>query len=348
MILRRRLAVVFGFIIVLCAVAAIAWSVLGANRVGSTASTIDLSPSVVVIPTGASAEQIAKILQSAGVISSSKTFLMEVRARGLETRLRPGTYEFTHDEPLESVMNKLVKGLQAGPGKITIPEGLSIDQVSKRLTEQKVADGEEYERLARTPALFKLPTLGGQQLDVQDLEGLLYPSTYYLPPEKKEEALIREQLEAFATATVSLPWQKSSQLGLSPYEILIVASMIEKETALPSERPLVASVIYNRMKKDMRLDIDATVRFALKKWTGALTKSDLAFDSPYNTRKYKGLPPGPIASPGLEALRAALEPATTDYLYYVLTPNNGRHFFTSSYEEFLEQAKNAPSQDEGP
>ncbi len=133
-------------------------------------------------------------------------------------------------------------------------------------------------------------------------------------------------------------------LGLTPYQIVIVASLIEKEASIASERAKVAAVIYNRLKKDMTLGVDATVRYAVDKWTGPLTTEDLEVDSPYNTRIVKGLPPTPIANPGVAALRAALEPAAVDYLYYVLSDTDGHHFFTASYEEFLQAKKNAPAQ----
>ncbi len=342
---RQRILVLVGFVVVAAAAVVVGLTLMSAaDRSGAT-TTVDLGPVEVVVRAGASADKIAAQLQEAGVITSAKAFLSEVRSRGVETALKPGTYEFARGEPFESILNKLTKGLQSGAGKITIPEGLSIDQVAGRLDKSGSIDGTEYDQLARSPSRFTVPPIGGHAVSVKDLEGLLFPSTYFLPAQHKAEGLIKAQLEAFAQQTADLPWANAAELNLTHYEIVIVASMIEKETAIPEERPLVAAVIYNRLKKDMRLDIDATVRFALKKWTGDLTKTDLAVDSPYNTRKVKGIPPGPISSPGLAALQAALKPAQVDYLYYVLTPNNGRHFFTASYEEFLAASKNVPSQD---
>jgi UPF0755 protein len=131
---------------------------------------------------------------------------------------------------------------------------------------------------------------------------------------------------------------------VSAYEIVIIASLIEKEARIADERSKVAAVIYNRLKKDMVLGIDATVRYALDRWTGSLTQKDLEVDSPYNTRVVKGLPPSPICSPGVAALKAALEPADVDYLYYVLSDADGHHFFTNNYDEFLEAKAKAPAQ----
>ncbi|HZJ03096.1 MAG TPA: endolytic transglycosylase MltG, partial [Thermoleophilia bacterium] len=149
-------------------------------------------------------------------------------------------------------------------------------------------------------------------------------------------------LKTFSQKTAELPWENASELGVSPYQVVIIASLIEKEARIPEERAKVSAVIYNRLEEGMTLGIDATVRYAVKKWTGPLTRSDLAVDSPYNTRVETGLPPGPIASPGLAALEAALQPEEVDYLYYVLQDEAGHHFFTASYDEFLQAKENAP------
>jgi peptidoglycan lytic transglycosylase G len=153
--------------------------------------------------------------------------------------------------------------------------------------------------------------------------------------------LIARQLKAFEQSTVDLPWGNTKALGITAYQAVIVASLIEKEVSVPQERAKVAAVIYNRLHKKMSLGFDSTVRYALKKWTGPLTKSDLAVDSPYNTRKVLGLPPSPIASPGLAALQAALEPAKVDYLYFVLQATTKRLYFTNNYQDFLKAAKDA-------
>jgi len=343
---RPRLLAVAGFVVLLAAVVVTVVSLLGTGGPESTTSTApaDRNPRQIAISSGLSAVQIGELLQEQGVVVSGKAFLAEVRRQGVEAELKPGIYELTPGEDMGEVVRKLAEGEQSEEAKLTIPEGLSIDQVSERLTEKSTVGGEEYERLARRPQDFTVPRVGGETVEVADLEGLLFPSTYYVAPQRPAEALIAAQLEAFSAYTDSLPWDRAATLGVSPYEIVTIASMIEKETAVPEERALVAAVVYNRLKLDMRLDIDATVRFALTKWTGALTQSDLEVDSPYNTRRYKGLPPGPIASPGLASLEAALQPADVDYLYYVLTKDDGHHFFTASYDEFLKASEDAPQQ----
>jgi UPF0755 protein len=245
---------------------------------------------------------------------------------------------------LAAVVDILETGRGAANLKVTIPEGLAIDQTATLLTKSGDVDGVSYKDLAGQPAKYTIPKVGSTAPSVSSLEGLLFPSTYFLVEGDTASDLIATQLETFEAKTSGLPWSNAESLGVTPYEIIIIASMIEKEASVADERPKVAAVIYNRLAKKMTLGIDATIRYAVKKWTGALTDNDLKVDSPYNTRTNKGLPPGPISSPGVAALKAALEPSKADYLYYVLSDTEGHHFFTSSYEEFLKAKERAPQQ----
>lgn len=299
----------------------------------------------VVIPSGLTAQDVAKLLEREGIIRSATAFLVEVRLRDAAESIQPGTYEFETGQDSAAIIALLQAGMQPATFRLTIPEGLSIDQSAARLEEVEGLDADEYARLAARPGDFDLPRVPGATLDVEDLEGLLFPSTYFLEEGTDAGVLIQLQLDTFGQKTAGLQWDAAEALGVSAYEVVIIASMIEKEARLAEERARVAAVIYNRLAIDMPLGIDATTRFALKKWTGSLTKSDLEVDSPYNTRREVGLPPGPIASPGLDALEAALAPEDVDYLYYVLIDDEGHHFFTDSYEEFLQAKAQAPSLD---
>lgn len=343
---RRRHLVLGGFVVLLAVAAAIVVAAVTEPRGGSdpTSTAGATGPISVTIESGLSAVAITELLQDKGVIVSARGFLNDVKAAGAEASLRPGRYVFTASESHESIIDKLTTGSQEEVAKVTIPEGLSIDQVGARLRDSGDIDGEEYEALARRPGDFVVPTVGGQRLEVTDLEGLLFPSTYFIEPGFTAENLVATQLATFQQRSASLPWANAESLGVTPYEIIIIASLIEKETSAPEERPLAAAVAYNRLAKDMRLEYCSSVRFALKKWKGALTNGDLEADSPYNTYRNTGLPPGPIASPGLDALKAALTPADVDYLYFVLIDEEGHHFFTSSYEEFLEAKRRSPGQ----
>ena len=338
----HRLAAMAGFLLLLAALAGFLLVVAG-SRDHSASTTPDSGTKVEVrIPPGISADDVARILARAGVIESTDAFLGEVEKEAAAGDLKPGAYSFAVGQGLPAIIAALRRGTGPDGLRVTIPEGLSIDQTATRLKLTYQLDGAEYARLAAHPEKFVLPAVGGTTVHPSTLEGLLFPATYYVDQESDPTGLIQQQLGTFERETSSLPWQNAADLGLSPYEIVIVASLIEKEARLPEDRARIAAVIYNRLAKNMSLGIDATVRYALKKWTDPLTKSDLEVDSPYNTRRNKGLPPGPVASPGLAALEAALAPAHVRYLYYVLIDAEGHHFFTDSYDEFLKAKAGAP------
>lgn len=344
-----RLLVLVAFLALVAGVGVAAYlgsqSLFGSAGTGE-AQTVSTGELVRVnVPSGLTAGDVARILETHGVIDSTSMFLLRVRLKGAGSSLKPGDYDFHRGEDHDSLIARLQEGAEPEPGiRVTLPEGLSIDQTADRLNDGGVIDGDEYRDLAEQPDEFSLPAVGGSVPDVASLEGLLFPDTFFVDPEVDAEELIREQLASFARATQDLPWENAAELGITPYEAVIVASLIEKEARIAEERILVSAVVYNRLAQDMTLGIDATTRYAVKKWTEPLTVSDLDDDSPYNTRKNKGLPPGPIANPGVAALRAALEPAEVDYLYYVLQDEEGHHLFTASYEEFLRAKENAPSQ----
>lgn len=333
-----RILILAGFVLFVV----LAWMVLGPADVlnlaleGEDSGTGAESGSIeVIVPEGMTADQVASLLEEKGVIRSDRVFRLRVKVEGAGAEIKPGVYFFAPGESAGSVLAKLTEGPGRKTEKVLIPEGLSIEQTGDRLSSEGV-EGEDYVDQARDLSRFDPPPLGGTTPDVQDLEGFLFPSTYTIAADSGVGELIQAQLDAFTRKTAALPWERAESFGLEPLDVLTVASIIEKEVRIPEERAKVAAVMYNRLEKNMPLGADATVRFALKKWTGPLTKSDLAVDSPYNTRKYEGMPPGPIASPGLAAIRAALEPAEADYLYYVLVDEEGHHLFTASYQEFLD------------
>jgi UPF0755 protein len=171
--------------------------------------------------------------------------------------------------------------------------------------------------------------------NAKDLEGFLWPATYEMKRGQSVERLVDKQLAEFERNFSTVSMREARSKNLTPYEVLIIASLVERETAVPRERKLIASVIYNRLSQDQSLGIDATVRFIHNKWDGALTQSDLNSDSPYNTRKFKGLPPGPIGNPGLASIKAAANPAESTYLFYVANPcKPGTHTFHRTLAEF--------------
>ena len=218
---------------------------------------------------------------------------------------------------------------------VTFPEGLRREEIAAILEEKTNLSGQEYlsataeGALGQERAATKRPT---------SLEGYLFPATYEIGTETTVPYLVDRQLEAYDANVAGIDLKFAKSKNLTPYEVLIIASMVEREVVVASERPLVAGVIYNRLRLRMRLDIDATVQYAVGDWE-PLTGADLASDSPYNTRKFPGLPPGPIANPGVASIKAAARPKASNFLYYVAREDGtNRHYFATSIDQF-EQLK---------
>jgi UPF0755 protein len=232
------------------------------------------------------------------------------------------------------------------PLRIVFPEGFTREEMAQRITAVNKIAKEERDsttrlrapRYLRLTQRHPLPGRFAGDGKRRHLEGFLFPATYDFLPQTTTKQLVDRQLEAFerAWARVDLGFARSK--NLTPYEVLIIASMVEKETVAPQERPLVASVIYNRLRLGMPLGIDATIRYGLGvPGTESLRQSHLESDNPYNTRNRLGLPPTPIANPGLASMQAAAHPAETDYLYFVRKPDSDQHFFTASEAEFFQK-----------
>jgi uncharacterized YceG family protein len=231
------------------------------------------------------------------------------------------------------------------PLKIIFPEGFTIAQMAQRITAvDRIAlkkrhvrpklKASQYLKLT-THAKFP-PGFGGKR---GKLEGFMFPALYDFLGKTTTKKLVADQLAAFGRNWKKLDLAYARSKHLTPYDVLIIASMIEKEAQAPEERKLVASVIYNRLKAGMPLGLDATIRYGLNvPGTEALRESQLASDSPYNTRKFTGLPPTPIANPGFASMEAAAHPAKTDYLFFVRKPDHVHHFFTASESEFYKKA----------
>jgi cell division protein YceG involved in septum cleavage len=218
-----------------------------------------------------------------------------------------------------------------GVKEITIPEGYDRHQIGD-LAKQDGLKG-DYVKASESVKGFNPAKYGAD--NPSSLEGFLFPATYELPRHPTVDDLIGRQLDAFKQyfSKVDLSYAKSK--NLTPYDVLIIASMIEREAIIEKDRPLIAAVIYNRLREDMPLQIDATIRYAENNWTKPLSESDLHIDSPYNTYTNTTLPPTPIGNPGLASIKAAAHPANVNYLYYVAKTNGCGHFFTASYQQFL-------------
>jgi len=293
-------------------------------------------PVQIEVAAGASTAQIARTLAQSGVIENANAFRLTARLSGADGRLKVGVYDLSTGMSNKEAINALQAGPKASYVSVTIPEGYVIAQIADRLETQAGIPRDEFLKLARTGAgefVGKHPYLA----DVYEgsLEGYLFPKTYRIREGSTPRDVIEMMLRQFDTEMREVDTSASAERGMSLHELVVLASMIERESKLDDERPLVSSVIHNRLVKNMRLEIDATIEYVLPGNRFRLTYRDLRIDSPYNTYRRTGLPPGPISSPGLASLKAAASPADTNYLYYVLTGKDGSHTFTDNKPDFL-------------
>ena len=286
----------------------------------------------VAIPRDSGVSEIGDILDRNGVVPSAFLFTLRARLGGDSSDLKPGLYMLREHMSYGDVLDALV----AGPGselmRLVIPEGLSRREIAPRAQ----ATGVEGDYLEASAAGSRISYRRyGLEQPPPTLEGFLFPATYELRRGASARALVDKQLAAFRENFARIDLSHARRKNLTVYDVVTIASMVERETRVPRERPLVAAVIYNRLHARQPLGIDATIRYALGNWTRPLTRSELALDSPYNTRTRAGLPPTPIGNPGLASLEAAAHPARVGYLYYVVKPGTcGEHAFSSTFAEF--------------
>ena len=292
----------------------------------------------VTIPPHSSSREIGDELARDGVIASGFFFDLRATLAGERGDLRAGTYNLQRDMTYSKVLKVLTTPPTAAPTiNLTITEGRTRADINALLKAQGVA-GSYFVATRRSP-LIDFAAYGAPR-HTPDLEGFLFPDTYQLVEPISIPALVTDQLNTFRQqwGQVNLGYARSRHL--TPYDVLIIASMVQAEAATAHDRPLIASVIYNRLRLGMPLQLDATTRYATGNYTKPLTAAQLGSSSPYNTRIHKGLTPTPIGNPGLASIQAAAHPAQTNYLYFVVKPcGNGEQVFTSSYNQFLADAQ---------
>lgn len=286
---------------------------------------------VVTIPEGANAGQVAEILADQGIVSSGSLFQLRLRLSGESGSILPGRYLMASGMSYSTAIDRLTGQSADGLITLTIPEGLPRSQVAPLVAE--VGVGGDYESATVSYGGFNPSKYGAK--DAPNLEGFLFPATYELEPGSTVDDLVFQQLDAFRQNFSRVDMAYAKTKNLTPYDVLTIASMIDREVVVPKERALVAAVIYNRLRIGEPLGIDATTRYEYDNYTDPLTSDQLESDTPYNTRLNAGLPPTPIGNPGLASIEAAANPAKVDYLYYVVDPNGcGSHSFTASSAEF--------------
>lgn len=301
----------------------------------------------IVVQPGSSFSEVADALVREKVVAS--TLILEILAgrSGVDKKVLPGEYQFRRGMSYAETLGVLRRGPIKKVFTVVIPEGFTIDQIADRLKARTEVDAEEFRRLAkegRASDQISSALWGYDFLESNlgsSLEGYLFPKTYRIDEDTTADEFLNLLLAQFEKETSSLDWSGAEARNLTVHEVVTLASLIEKEARISEERPLIAAVIYNRLQRGMLLQIDATVQYVLPTKKTRLTEDDLKIASPYNTYLQPGLPPGPICNPGLACLKAALNPAEVDYLYYVLTDSDGRHTFTSSYEDFVQAKQEA-------
>jgi UPF0755 protein len=290
----------------------------------------------VQIPENSDAGAIGDLLAEQGVVASGTFFELNATLTGRRGGLRPGTYTLRRDMSYGDAISALTQGpkVKVVPTvDVTVPEGPSIRETAPVVDRGPLKGS--YAKAARERRVLRRVQRLGVPRGTRTAEGFLFPATYTLVDGSPAKDLVSKQLAAFEDNLKGVDMRYAKRKNLTRYDVLIIASMIEREVQIDRERPLVAAVIYNRLAMGEPLGIDATLRYALNNWKSPLKVSELESDTPYNTRTHGGLPPTPIGNPGRKSLEAAANPAREDYLFYVVKPcGNGAHAFSSTNAEF--------------
>ena len=290
---------------------------------------------IVTIPDGADVNQVAEILEEEGVINSSIMFVLESTLKGDSKEFEGGEYTLNTKMDAAEVVNALrKKNLNSTDIIVTIKEGYTIKNIAEALENEGLFTAEEFISVANN-AHFDYPFIKDIPERENRLEGYLFPDTYYLAPNSSPETVIKKMLNRFGQIYSKYEGQ-AEKLGLTMDEVIIVASIIEKEIRVDEERPKAAEVIYNRLESEQNLQMCSTVLYVLDKRKDRLYEEDLKIESPYNTYVNNGLPIGPISNPGEACIKAAVNPGEGDLLYFVVKDEEtGEHYFTDNYDDFL-------------
>jgi len=321
-----------GLAVIAAILAAIYFIYTSATSGGDSAKPSSGSVNITV-EEGDTLSSVSEKLEAADVIGSSTVFNLQARMDGQSADIKPGDYEFEKGESGDSIIKKLTSGKDAPTVAVTIPEGLTLEQTAELIGRETDVSAKEFEAAAKKTD-YNYEFLKDDA--IKSTEGFLFPKQYEFEKGTTAEEMVTRLLEQYLLETEGLDIEGAkNRLNLTEYELVTTASLFERESANAEERPIIASVIYNRIRQGTPLQIDATIQYARGKPKEELSLDDLEIKSPYNTYKNSGLPPGPIASPSRESIQAAIEPKETDFLYYVITADGEEHYFTNDYDDFL-------------
>lgn len=281
---------------------------------------------------GMSTGEIADELESKEVITSSLKFRFLSRLRDYDGKMKPGTYVFTTGMTDEEVFNKILNG-EKHLVTFTIPEGFGVKDIADRLYEIDLVDKEDFLKAAEN--FLPYPYTSKRKNVIYAAEGFLFPDTYAVESDATIEEILKLMSDEFEQKITPEIREKAHKMNLSVYDLITLASIVEREVRYPEDRPIVAQVFFKRLKLNMPLQTDATLQYLMDTPKEDLSIEDTKIDSPYNTYQHAGLPPGPIASPGMESIEAVLNPADTDYLYFV-ADRQGHNHYSDNYEEHLQ------------
>ena len=289
----------------------------------------DAKQQTIKVKSGMTTGAIADALLEKGLIRNRTAFLLAARQAGLDKSLQAGEYAFSRSMNVGQIIEIMAKGITVY-SEFTIPEGFTVEQIAGLLEEKGLARKERFLALAKTYSPFDKT----ERPDVKyRAEGFLFPDTYRIGRGASEEMILQTMAQEFAEKFAPELQAKAQAIGLSTYEVIVLASLIEREVQLAKERPMVARVFLNRIKIEMPLQSCATIQYILGYAKEELTIADTQLPSPYNTYLHQGMPPGPVANPGLSSIQAALNPAEGDWLYFVVDGKTGGHRFSRSLAE---------------
>lgn len=325
----------FRFLIFCFLLSAAAGFVYYNSSLKAAANVDAASEKQIVIPKGSSVRTVSKILEEEKIIKDSFVFELYCKLSKNADSLKAGRYSISSSMDIPEIVEVMVSGKALiDTAKFTIPEGYNQEQIVEKLDSLGVVSKESIESALKAE-LYQYEFLGQIPERENMLEGYLFPDTYEIYRDTTAEAIIDKLLQRFDSVFTEEYRNRAKELNMTIDQVITLASIIEREARLDSERKTISAVFHNRLKKNMMLQSCATIQYLLKEQKEVLTYKDLEIESPYNTYKYAGLPPGPIASPGLKSIEAALYPEDTEFLYFVAR-EDGSHVFTKTYSEHID------------
>lgn len=327
---RNSLLKNVSIVLIACLIIVVGWF---AYSIWSSSS--DSNQVIVKIPAGASFAEVLDTLTEAGLVSNSIAFRLLAVTTGSDGKIRPGTYKFTRGISNAALLNALVEGRSSVRMKVTFPEGITIRRMAAILTREIGVDSAAFVRLANDRKF--LETIG---INASTAEGYLMPDTYFLYWGEQPETVLARMSETFRAFYTDNLKKLAAAQGLTPYEAIILASIVEGEARTEGDRPIIAGLYLNRLRRGMKLEADPTIQYVLPDGPRRLLYKDLEMDNPYNSYRYKGLPPTPINNPGRASITATLKPASHGYLYMVAKADgSGQHTFSRTGAEHEQAVK---------